>query len=801
MSISDQLTNGDVPISTRLTNEDGSVPEPRALSGAHLIADPLLRPGDPLPGVAPTRRRGEAQGPRNSALAVVLLAAVVMAPTLSLAATSWVAGSQFVLWLGPVGLLLGLVFSRLRRPPLLLHTVGCLLGEGLALWAAASTLPQATLEGRLHVLAQRFAAWLTVVRAGGQATDNLLFVLALGILVWFVAYTSAYAVVRQGSPWWAVFANGAVLLVNAAYRGRTDLYLPIYLLASLLLVVRLTLAAHERAWRATGLSYPRGLAGSATGFGGLLATGVLALAFLAPAAPAAAGAIDRLRAIVQSQPPLEALEQVRAELERVFAGVPGQGRDSELGFGGTMTLQEEFRPGPRIVAEIRSARGRYWRAITYGDYTGRGWRATTGTTRQQIESNEPHESVYAARVDLEQRVRVRASRGDTLLAAAHPRQVGLSALVEYSAGLGGDPLATDLASSLRASRARVPGAEYSVISAVSVADEAALRAAGTSYPPWIVQRYGQAPATPERVRQLASRLAPSSLTPFERARAIEGYLRASMRYELKVAAPPAGRDGVDYFLFDSREGYCDYFATAMTVLLRSAGVPARVASGYAVGEQDAATGSWIVRDANAHSWVEVFFPRYGWIEFEPSPIRPVVERGRAAAAGQLPPSLATPTPLPQAPPLATGESQSAAPTPSPAAGTGAPSEPGPRPAAPLLPILIALGAAALLVGVGRLAWGWGIDGLPEGEAGYARMSRLARLLGRGRRPEQTPHEFAAALAARTPRSVAAIEALTDAFARARFARPVERLTAPTARLAEAWREVRGALLGSLLRRR
>src|SRR5256885_1318521 len=87
--------------------------------------------------------------------------------------------------------------------------------------------------------------------------------------------------------------------------------------------------------------------------------------------------------------------------------------------------------------------------------------------------------------------------------------------------------------------------------------------------------------------------------PARGARSIESYLRASMRYDRKVRAPPPGRDGVDFFLFDSREGYCDYLATAMTVMLRSAGVPARVASGYAVGEQDVANGSWIVRDANA----------------------------------------------------------------------------------------------------------------------------------------------------------------------------------------------------------
>jgi transglutaminase-like putative cysteine protease len=765
-----------------------------------LIApEPVFRPGDPLPVVRPMRGPLESQGPRNSVLAVVLLVAVIMAPTLSLAATEWVPGTRLITWLGPAGLVLGLVFSRLRLPPLLLHLVGCIFGEMVALWAVASTLPAATLEGRLLVLGQRFASWLQVVRGGGQATDNLLFLLALAIMVWFVAYTGAYAVVRQGSPWWPIFAGGAILLVNASYRGRTDVYLPIYLLASLLLVVRLTVAAHERAWRATGLAYPRGLAGSATAFGSLLALGVLALAFLAPAAPAAASALDRLRTIAQSQPPLAAVEQARSELERLFAGVPGQGRDSDTGFGGSLTLQEEFRPGPEIVAEIRAARGRYWRAITYGDYTGRGWRATTDTTRQQVEASESRPSAYTARVDLEQRVRVRAPRGDTLLAAGQPRQVSLPAVAEYSGGAGRDPVATDTASSLRAGRARVPGAEYTVTSAVSVADEAQLRAAGTAYPPWIVERYMQPPGVPERVQQLATRLAPPSLTPYERARAIERYLR-TLRYELKVPAPPAGRDGVDFFLFESRTGYCDYFATAMAAMLRSAGVPARVASGYAVGEQDVATGSWIVRDANAHSWVEVYFPRYGWVEFEPSPIRPAAEPGRAVGASLLPPSLATPTPRPAvgATPAA-GEQRPPGALPTPAATPAALERPAT--AQPLLPLLIGLGALALLAGVARVVWGWGIDGLPEREAGYARMARLARLLGRGPREEQTPHEFAAALGAQAPDGAPAIDTLTDAFARARFARPSERTAPPAERLAVAWREVRRALLGGALRRR
>jgi transglutaminase-like putative cysteine protease len=89
---------------------------------------------------------------------------------------------------------------------------------------------------------------------------------------------------------------------------------------------------------------------------------------------------------------------------------------------------------------------------------------------------------------------------------------------------------------------------------------------------------------------------------------------------------PPDQDWVDYFLFQSKQGYCDYFATAMVVLLRIEGVPARVASGFAPGEFDPSTNVSIVRENHAHSWVEVYFPRYGWITFEPSSIRPIPQR-------------------------------------------------------------------------------------------------------------------------------------------------------------------------------
>ena len=99
--------------------------------------------------------------------------------------------------------------------------------------------------------------------------------------------------------------------------------------------------------------------------------------------------------------------------------------------------------------------------------------------------------------------------------------------------------------------------------------------------------------------------------------AIEAYLR-TISYTLDVPAPPLDRDVADYFLFDLRRGYCDYFATAMVVLARSVGIPARLVTGYASGGYDVISAQFVVLEKDAHSWVEVYFPSYGWVEFEPT---------------------------------------------------------------------------------------------------------------------------------------------------------------------------------------
>jgi hypothetical protein len=151
-----------------------------------------------------------------------------------------------------------------------------------------------------------------------------------------------------------------------------------------------------------------------------------------------------------------------------------------------------------------------------------------------------------------------------------------------------------------------------------------LRDSPSVYPAWVRKQFLALPdSVPERVLALARDLTASEPTPYDRALAIQNYLR-KFSYTLDISAPPAGRDVTDYFLFDLKKGYCDYYATSMVVLARAAGLPARLVAGYANGSYDIERAQYVVTENYAHSWVEVYFANIGWVEFEPTASEPLI---------------------------------------------------------------------------------------------------------------------------------------------------------------------------------
>ena len=159
---------------------------------------------------------------------------------------------------------------------------------------------------------------------------------------------------------------------------------------------------------------------------------------------------------------------------------------------------------------------------------------------------------------------------------------------------------------------------YEGTSALPTVPPAQLRAASPLFPEPIINTYLQLPDLDPRIKELALQITAKAPTEYDKASAIELYLKTHYQYSLNLTGKQTD-DPLAYFLFTRRSGHCEYFAAAMTVMLRDVGIPARYIGGFLPGEYNDVGGDWIVRASDAHTWVEAFFPGYGWITFDPTP--------------------------------------------------------------------------------------------------------------------------------------------------------------------------------------
>jgi len=269
----------------------------------------------------------------------------------------------------------------------------------------------------------------------------------------------------------------------------------------------------------------------------------------------------------------------------------------------------------------------YWRSVIYDQYMGTGW-VTGAAPPQKLSANTPlipgllngyklvHLDVHLAEPE------GKLFWSGTLFSADVPLTVNWRIRPQSD-------LFADQATLLQADMfaATTNANAYTAESYVPNVTLTELRAAKEAYPEDIVDHYLPLPSSvPERVLTLAQEITKGKTNSYEKAKAIETYLRANYPYDLNVPAPPPNRDVADYFLFDLKKGYCDYYATTMVVLARAVGVPARFVSGYSPGSYDAPNAEYVVRELNAHSWVEVYFTDIGWVEFEPTGSIPEIVR-------------------------------------------------------------------------------------------------------------------------------------------------------------------------------
>jgi transglutaminase-like putative cysteine protease len=633
------------------------------------------------------------------------------------------------------------------------------------------------------------------------------------------------------TSWWifrrrnglvALLPTGTILaveIINDLLPGPI-FFTVVWLAAAASLLLRLNFVALKEGWRARRVPHAADT-GWTFGEVGIEATvAILAIAFLI-------------------LPPLSSEDISGALIPGVvhadFVHPFGLGSSSQGGSTGSVGYSDVVRPGSKLTAKPKTVMRvsgdspgfyPYWRGVALAGWDGIQWYALP-STREVPVRQQPLLAAHATlpRDDLPSSQRIQVlhttftmlvppeltlytafSAGEILSVDNQPTKVRgimtsvgtpLNAAEPALVNVAGDnaPIASfDTVDKVQFAKRLQAPYSFTVTSAIPNVDVQDLQAAGTDYPAWIDPyktvyengRVAQGRGRDLQIAELAQSIvgAAHATTAYDQAKAIEAWFIEKGRFTYALSPPttaPGGVRPLDYFLFDSKEGACQDFSTAMNVMLRMLGIPSRQMSGFSVGVLDDKTRQHYVNAVEAHSWTEVFFPGYGWIPFEPTPDgvnapinRPqTLEQLNASApasadtTSRIPPNLREP-----AGPSAGGTTEGVFPD-------------------IWRPALIVAGALLLLLVVAlllALRWLLAARDVPRI---WRRLLFLGDRLKIPRHPGDTPEEFGGRLAASLPPLDDEVRRLATLYTRASFRQGglnVDELAAAR----QAWSRIRGS---------
>jgi transglutaminase-like putative cysteine protease len=700
--------------------------------------------------------------PREGWIAFFLLVVMLLSLTWSVQSAGWLSALDFI---GPVaiwGALLGLVLALLPISIAIVIPVAALVGGLVVVWAVGGEyFPLLGQADRFVSLHGEAMGWLRAILMGGYPIELTPYALGIGVLTWTTGFIAAYTMYRHHRVTDAVAVVGVALLVNmSATLQNLFFYLVLFVLAALLLLLRSSLLNREEAWQARrvneNVDVPISIMRAGIVFIGVSIVGAWLLTSVAVAAP-----------LTDAWRNLDVVwSGVSSRLDSVFGSITNpEARLSGTTFGESFTVRGEWISNDEPVLTLSALKPYYLRTITYDVYTGSGWARSDGTTRSVAPEQLifPNESAERPNPETAKAETITITvQGDVGRNVFYP---GFADIAYFPVNVY-EPAGQPVAGGMQAAGPLSRGQGYQIRVATSTATEADLAGAGTNYPPQVTALYlDDSRATPA-VRALAQEIVTDAGAedPYAMAKALADYLSDddSFTYDTEPGPPDPSRDLVDYFLDPAhRTGFCEYYASAMALMARTLGLPARVAVGFAPGER-IEPGLSQVRERNSHAWAEIFFPGYGWQIFEATKtIDP--QFVRIPGAGRS-------TPLPSTDnrdflgAFEEGETPPPVPSFQPAQGGYRAGEAPPADSARGANLVVML---ALVAGAGLLAWwtlrrrGRRMRFMGPGERAWQRLSLAAGRAGVTQRPSETFYEYSAWLEEQIPSRRPEIRTIAD----------------------------------------
>ena len=785
----------------------------------------------------------------------------------SVEAADWAPSPSLVLVM-ILAVLTAIPLTRIRLWTAAVLPVGLLIGIGVIIWQMVVAAPDELQVATAGQLFERLGLWLLAARNEGISVDPLPFAVGLMMAAWLSGYLAGWVFFRYRNFWGVFALGAVGLMSNLTFLPDTaSIYLAIYIFTGLLLVGWVQSMRSRQRWDAEGRVYDGHLGILTVSDTSVVAIIALVIAFLLPVggqwgpanafysltrAPLVSWEEDfnRLFAGLPARRPLPyriwgdtmafqgtinptdtPVLQVNSPVPmywkaRSYATYTHEGWLSD----GTVLREPGWQPKHSTPNPQQERFNVTFEVIP--NYDSRSLFAggqVIGANRDvRVETFDspsyvidPHlesetdllPSALRLAVDgLRDAVSADAFAAAETVAGALPTSFVLESVERDASGsvvnaVIGEivPSEPDVLAVRAAGGVAEAGDPYQLTASVSSAEPEQLRTAGEEYAPWLWSRYTQLPPDmPPRVGELARSVTGAQDNPYDKAVAIEQYLKSNYTYNLAIDPPPFGSDGVDHFLFESGQGYSEYFGSAMTVLMRSLGVPTRMTTGYTTGNLADGSHIYVVTDRHSHGWTEVFFPGYGWIPFEPTPgreipvaIPPEEQARRAASTGDTADAQDLLCEIEEECEDFEDGLEDAD-----LRGDDPVGEGWTTTARSLIPwIAGSLAGVVALALVAWAVWRWLFAPPRDVPGAYRRLRRLARLASVPLREHQTPHQWAGTLAAAVPEQAQDIGRIVNAYVRHTYAGREHLAADANPDVAEAWKTVRGPLAWYALRRR
>ncbi len=743
---------------------------------------------------------------------LILLATVVYSTIWCVQAADWVDNLGILTLTTAVGLIIGVIAAKQRRfPRLSIHIAATLFGLLLAFWQTAGAYYDGNLVAFVHGIQQ----WIITAFVGGSSNDDSIFLFFITALGFVLAYTSAWLVYRTRNVWLMILANAVVLLINL---NNIDfgyvVFLLVFLFASLLLVLRLNLYESVQRWERQGLRYGEDLTWDIMQAGALISLGILILSWLLPW-----GYTNSTAALIWSNDQ-NPLVQIENTWNRIIAVNNNSNPVNHGNFQDTLTLGGNPNLSNDIVFKVEfDDPDQYLETLSYDTYDGRSW--SNGPT-YTIPLNTNNQTVNESSVVhlIKQKVTVINPPGEQspyILGASQIASVDQPSQILTSKNTGSEIALLGKDGKLTS------GEQYTASSYISSADINSLETVlfpanaptfpanyGGSYPityydPSILATYLQVPQSLDpRILKLAQQITASATSMYDKATLLETYFH-SYTYDVNISLP-SGKEGVSWFLFDSgHRGFCNYFATSMTMMARLLGMPARVVAGYTNGQYDNVHHLNIIRGNDAHLWTQIYFAGYGWVNFEPSASfspfnRPLTSQITPGGTNGLPGGSGGGNkgkPRKQQSPIIDNSGNNSVSTSTATSG------------AALLTkqVSLVLGSIVLLILFAlilfRIWWRRLFRNYRLSTQIYGRICLLAAWAGISLEPSQTPYEYIGSVAEVTPQDATALQRFGDIYVREIWADPSSadhpRRTGEVNEIPSLWKDIQPHLFLYMLR--